>query len=273
MNIPTEKNIETYILNRTALTEKEQEWIQDWIQKDEEVRLLAEWFRVFYKKMDHIESVQERPDLLTSIIELEPAPQKSKYSGNVFVLAAQTPVADRRKKTLKTIRTFVSEEHKTLIRILHNSSKNQFKLHVISEFLQDDDIVLIDVGDQNNKTLVSDPGGTFVIPDQVFPENTIKNWQKCELHLPISKIRVFSNGEQGTLNFDTTEAHFEREELSLQKSGDKLQVSFNCSVERIPDKMVIYVGEKSSMWPVENGKCTIAIQNLSSPVSSLFFYK
>lgn len=273
MNIPSEKNIETYVLNRSSLTVKEQEWIQDWIQKDEEIRLLTEWFRVFYKKMGLIESVKERPKHLPSVIKLKPASHKSKYSRNVFVLAAQTPVTDRGKKTLKTIRTFVSEEHKTLLRILHNNSKNHSKLHVISEFLQDDDIVLIDVGDPKYTTLVSEPGGTFIICNQEFPESTIKRWQRCELHLPISKVRVYKDEDQATLNFDTTEANFEREELNLQKSGDKLQVSFNCPIERTPDKMVINVGEKSSMWPVDNGKCTIAVRELSDSVSSLFFYK
>lgn len=273
MNIPTEKHIETYILNRSSLTVKEQEWIQDWIQKDEEVLLLTEWFRISYKKMEQIESVKERSNHLPSVITLKPDYHKSKYSRNVFVLAAQTPVTDRGKKALKTIRTFVSEEHKTLIRILHNSSKNHSKLHVISAFLQDDDIVLIDVGDPKNTTLVSEPGGTFVIFEEEFPESAIKNWQKCELHQPISKIRVYKDEDQDTLNFDTTETHFERKELSLEKSGDKLMISFDCSVEKIPDKMVIYTGEKSSIWPVENGEFSITIQNLSSPVSSLFFYK
>ncbi|NBC65889.1 MAG: hypothetical protein GVY07_09585, partial [Bacteroidetes bacterium] len=215
MNIPTEKHIEQFVQNRSNLSEKEQEWIQHWIQKDEELRLLAEWFQVFYDTFEEIESTKERPNYLPPVIKLKPASHKSKSSRNVFVLAAQTPVTGRGKKTLKTIRTFVSEEHKTLVRILHNSAKKHSKLHVISEFLQDDDIVLIDAGDQNNKTLVSDPGGTFVIGDDEFPENTIKNWQKCELHLPISKVRVYKNDDQDTLNFDTTEAHFEREELKL----------------------------------------------------------
>ncbi|MDZ7720161.1 MAG: hypothetical protein U5K72_15205 [Balneolaceae bacterium] len=273
MNIPTEKHIELYTLNRSSLTEEEIEWIEEWIQKDSELRLLAEWFQLFYKKVDQIESVQERPDHFSSVIELESAPQKSKNSGGIFVLAAQTPVADRSKKSLKTIRTFVSDEHKTLIRILHNRSKNQSKLHVISEFVDEDDIVLVEVQDREKTTLVSDPGGTFVIPDQKFPENAIKSWNKCELHLPISKIRVFKDDKDETLNFDTTESYFEREELTLFNDGDELQISFKGSSERNPDKMVIYSGEKSSIWPVKDGKCSVEIQNFSGTVSSLFFFK
>lgn len=273
LNIPTEKHIELFVLNRSSLTEEEAEWIEEWIQKDPEIRLLAEWFQLFYKKMDQIKSIGERPDHFSPVIELEPAPQKSKYSGGVFVLAAQTPVAERSKKNLKTIRTFVSDEYKTLIRILHNSSKNLSKLHVISEFVQEDDIVLIEVRDREKTILVSDLGGTFVIPDRKFPESTIKDWNACELHLPISKIKVFKDDQHNTLNFDTTEAYFGREELTLHKYGDELQITFDRLSETIPDKMVIYSGEKSTIWPVKDGTCSIDIQDFSEPVSSLYFYK
>lgn len=273
MNVPSEKHIEQYVLNRSELTDKEQQWIQEWIHRDEKVRRLAEWFQTFYKEVDQIKSIQERPETFSPVIELESVDKKSNYSGGVFVLAAQTPVADRRKKSLTTIRTFISEKHKTLIRILHNSFKKQSRLHVISEFVRENDIVLIEVRDWANSILVSEPGGTFVIPDQKFSEEAIKSWTTCELHLPISKIRVFKDDEHGTLNFDTTEAHVEREELNINKQGDELQIRFNRSDEIVPDKMVIYDGEKSSIWPVEDGRCSIDIQDFSGTVSTLFFYK
>ena len=189
------------------------------------------------------------------------------------MLAAQTPVTERNEKNLKTIRTFVSEEHKTLIRILHNSSRDQSKLHVISEFVREDDIVLIEIQDSENSVLVSEPGGTFVISYQNFSQDTIKNWESCELHLPISKIRVYKNSDRDTLNFDTSEAYFKREELGIDRAEEKLHIMFNSSEGENPDKMVIYNGAKSSIWPIEDGNCLIDIQDLSETVTTLYFYK
>lgn len=273
MNFPTEKHIEEFVLRRSEMTTEEQQWIQEWIQKDEGVRLLAEWFKNFYRSADDLESLQERPDDFSPVIELQTVQKKSIYSSGVFVLAAQTPITDRGKKSLKTIRTFVSEEHKTLVRILHNSLKNQSKLHVISEFVREDDIVIVEIRDQKKTVLVSEPGGTFVLSYQECSQDAIKSWERCELHLPISKIRVYKNSERNTINFDTSEAYFEREELELDRVEDELHVAFHSSNDKKPDKMVIYSGGKSSIWPVEDGNCSIDIQDLSETVTTLYFYK
>lgn len=273
MNFPSEKHIEKYVLHRSELTNEEQRWIQDWIRKDEKVRLLVEWFKAFYRDTDEIESIEKRPDHFSSVIELKPDKKNSTFSSGVFVLAAQTSVRDRNKKNLKTIRTFVSEEHKTLIRILHNSNKNQTKLHVISEFVREDDIVLIEFRDRQKTLLVSEPGGTFVISDKKFSQEAIKNWSKCELHLLISKIRVYKDADQDSLNFDTTEAYFERDELDLSRMGDELHITFNSSDEKSPKKMVIYNQNRSTIGLIENKKCSLSIEDLPEAVTTLYFYK
>lgn len=273
MNFPTEKHIENYVLRRSELASEERRWIQEWIQKDEGVRLLTEWFKTFYRDTDNIESLEDRPDDFKPVIELQTSKKKSIYSSGVFVLAAQTPVKDRNKKSLQTIRTFVSEEHKTLIRILHNSLKNQSKLHVISEFVREDDIVLVEMRDKKNTLLVSEPGGTFVISYRQCSQDSIKNWESCELHLPISKIRVYKNSEWNTLNFDTSEAHFEREELTLERIKDKLHITFESSDEEMPNKMVIYNGSTSSIWPFKGGNGSISVEDLSDSETILYFYK
>lgn len=273
MNIPTEKHIEMYVLNRSQLTDKEQQWIQDWIQKDPEVRLLAEWFERFYREIDEIASQKNQPEHIPPVIQLKPFQNKNSYSSGVFVLAAQTPVADRRRKHLKTIRTFVSEEHKTLIRILHDSKKSLSKLHVISEFVQEYDIVLIEVNDANHTLMVSDPGGTFVIPDKEFSEDSIRTWNECELHLPIFKIRVFKDSNTGALNFDTSGVNMERDDLQIDVNETELNLEFDGSDEMIPDKLVIYADQSSSIWSVINGNCSIEHEKISAPETRFYFYK
>lgn len=273
MNLPTEKHIEKYVLSRTELSIEEQRWIQECIEKNEGVRLLADWFKTFYGDAGNIESIEERPEYFSPVIELEPVKRNSLYSSGVFVLAAQTSVKNRTKKNLNTIRTFISEEHKTLIRILYNSLKNQSKLHVISEFVREDDIVLVELRDSENTVLVSDPGGTFVISNESFSQEAIKSWKICELHLPISKIKVFKNSDNTSLNFDTKEAYFERDELVLESDGKQLDITFSSSDCDIPKKMVIYTGDSSSIWPLEGNKCSISIDDLSGSVTTLYFYK
>jgi hypothetical protein len=273
LKIPTEKHIETYVLNRSELTEKEQQWIRDWIEKDAEVRLLTEWFEKYYSELDEITTQKDQPDDIPPVIELKPLQNKRSYSSGVFVLAAQTPVTGRRRKHLKTIRTFVSEEYKTLIRILHDSKKNLSRLHVISEFVQEHDIVLIEVNDSNQTLMVSEPGGTFVIPDQEFTKDSIQDWNECELHLPIMKVRVYKDSGTGVLNFDTTGTNIERDKLRIEVSENELNLEFEGLDEKMPDKLVIFADQKSSIWPIVNGNCSIAQDKLSATETRLFFYK
>lgn len=273
MNNPTEKHIEMYVLNRSELTDKEQQWIQDWIQKDPEIRLLAEWFERFYSEVDEINSQKDQPEDIPPVIQLKPFQNRNSYSSGVFVLAAQTPVADRKRKHLKTIRTFVSEKHKTLIRILYDSKKNLSKLHVISEFVQEYDIVLIEVNDVDHTLMVSDPGGTFIIPDNEFSEDSIRDWNECELHLPIFKIKVFKDSKTGALNFDTIGSNIERDEFQIDISENELKLDFDGSDEMIPDKLVIFADHCSSIWPITNGNCSIEHEKISAPETRLYFYK
>lgn len=273
MNIPTEKHIELYVLNRSELTDKEQQWIQDWIRKDDEVRLLVEWFERYYSETDEITSQQNQPKNVPPVIELKPIQKKRSYSSGVFVLAAQTPITNRQSKHLKAIRTFISEEHKTLIRILYDSKRNLSKLHVISEYVQEYDIVLIEILDDNKTLMVSDPGGTFVIPHQKFSKDAIRDWKECELHLPISKVKVFKDLKTGALNFDTTEANFERDDLRIEANDYGLKLEFEGLDEKIPDKMVVFSDQRSSIWPIVNGNCFIDEDKLTAPETCLYFYK
>lgn len=273
MKKPTSIHIEKYIACPSELTSEEKDWVREWIEKDGELRSLADWFKVFYQTVNQIEKSRELSSAeKPSIIELKPFQSKSAFSSGVFVLAAQTPVSDKRKTNLKTIQTFVSEEHKTLIRILHDSRKNRLKVHVISEYVNDDDIVLIEVRDENSTTIVSDLGGIFVIPNQKLSIDTIKDWARCELHLPISKVKVFRDGTTGALNFDSFETDRERDEMELSVDGSDLNISFHSDKKSPPKKVVLYNGNQSIFLPVEEGHCSVPAEKFSDTVSCLYFF-
>lgn len=274
MSKPTEKNIEQYIRFPSELSGEEKTWIEEWVKKDQEIRALAEWYKQYYKNVDQVEKDRGMFDAEKPVnITLNPYNRPQKIASNVFVLAAQTPAVDRRKANLRTIRTFVSEEHKTLIRVLYDSGKNYSKLHVISEFVDEDDIVLIEVLDDEHTLMVSDLGGTFMIPDRKISQENIKDWNRCELHLPVSKIRVFKDLKTGTLNFDSSSSMFEREDLKLNVTEDELQIEVNSKAKIIPDKVVVYTDNQSKIWPVEMGSCSLAADMFTDSVSSLYFFK
>lgn len=273
MKKPTDTHIEKFVACPNELSSEEKEWIQKWIDKDQEIRLLADWFKVFYQAAGSIEKSRELAGLQKpSSIELKPFKNANAFSSGVFVLAAQTPVSDKRKANLKTIRTFVSEEHKTLIRILHDSSKNRSKVHVISEYVNEYDIVLIEVFDGNNITMVSDLGGTFVIPDQKISINTIKDWARCELHLPVSKVKVFRDQATGSLNFDSFETDRERYDFHLSVDDTQLNITFHENAKHTPKKLVLYSGNQSSFWPIEEGLCSVPTEKFTDSGSCLFFF-
>ena len=147
LNKPTEKHIEQYVRYPSLLSQEEKSWIEEWIAKDRETGMLAEWFKEYYAGMDTIESAKTKPESIPPVIQLTPFENRTNISGG-FILAAQTPLSRKKSFGLKTLKTFVSKEHKTLIRILHDDDERQSKFFVLSEFIGDEDIVLMDVSEE-----------------------------------------------------------------------------------------------------------------------------
>ncbi|MDX1641905.1 MAG: hypothetical protein R3220_09430 [Balneolaceae bacterium] len=270
MNRPTEKHIEQYVRYPSQLSREEKAWIEEWIDKDNEIHLLVKWFKEYYAEVNKVESRKNKPKSVPPVIQLKPFEKKSKIS-NGFILAAQTPVSGKKRSALKTVKTFVSNEHKTLIRILHDDHEKQTKFFVISEFVDDDDIVLMNVSEEQS-FFVSRPGGTFIVSDQRISEKKIMDWSTCRLHLPLAKMDVFRTPETGELNIDSTGINREKYEISFEVVEEQLHIVTDFGADIIPEKLIVYSNEDSTFRTINNGKCSISLTDLKNPHSVLFFY-
>lgn len=267
---PTEKHIEQYVKYPSEMSREEKIWIESWVQKDKEIHLLIDWYKEFYAEIDKIERDKNRPKSVPSVIHLTPFQNRSKFS-NGFILAAQTPVSRKKGSALKSVKTFVSEEHKTLIRILHDNDERKSKLFVISEYVEKDDIVLINVSEEQS-FFVSQPGGTFVISDQTISKDKITDWSQCKLYLPLAKMIIFKNIETGEINIDLSSLDKVKKEINFEVIGDKLNIAADFGDDKLPEKLVLHSKDQSTFRFIEEGKCSIPLTDLKTTNSLLFFY-
>lgn len=273
MRKPTEQQIEKYIRYPSELSDKEKKRIKKWIKQDQELQMLADWYNTFYQTIDQVNRDRKRFKDKPTIIILKPI-EKSAYSNGCFILDAKAPASQEtiKKTKLKTSQTFVSKEHKTLIRVLYDSSKSLSKLYIISDFVNEDDIVILDIGDEENNYLVSEPGGTFEIDEQEIPAEDITNWKTCEMHLPISKINVFRDNTTGDVNIDSFASDRQNEDIRIEQCEEVLQVSIDVSDKPMPNMLIVHSGKKTTMWPVERGQSTVPLESLNATKSDLFFF-
>ncbi|MCC5907265.1 MAG: hypothetical protein JJU13_13720 [Balneolaceae bacterium] len=269
MNKPTEYQIELFVKNPVKLSREERRWVREWVESDEEVRLLAVWFKEFYNLTEEIKQNSERKERKPSIIHLKAVSNQFNTANN-FVLAAQTTVAKNKHKSIKT---FISEKYKTLIRVIYDDVKLRSRLHVISQYLNEKDIVILKLEDNLN-FFISKPGGILEISESVIPKEKITDLEKCSMHLPILKIDLFRDSITGNITYTSDSADKVGFSHIMEISKDEIKIDVeNISNTCKPDKIVLHTGGNSSLWLINSGFCRLPVEKLKSSNSLLFFYK
>lgn len=268
MEKPSEEYIENYVRYPSDLSPKEIRWIEEWIQKDCEVRLLVEWFRKFYETVDQVERTKTSSPDKPHHIQLKKFDEGKSDSKGIF---SETPELTGEEPNLKTIRNFFSEEHKTFIRILHDKDNNRFKLHVMSEFVDAGDVILIKIPGEDN-LLVSKLGGSVRIPKKISLDK-IRSWTKCELYLPITKIHVYRDKRTNHINIDSLDADRDASHFDLKALNHEIEINIELPDKPSPQKMILQSNKESNLWDLENGVCLIPIKDISTSGSNLFFFQ
>lgn len=268
MEKPSEEYIENYVRYPSDLSTKEILWIEEWIQKDCEVRLQVDWFRKFYETVDQVEQLKTSSPDKPQHIQLKKFDKEKSATGN---LSVQNTAFSGEKSGFKTIQTFISEEHKTFVRILHDKDNNRSKLHVMSEFVDSDDVVLIKISGEDI-LLVSELGGTVRIPKKI-PLNKIRRWGNCKLYLPITKIHVYRDTRTNHINIDSLDAGRDKSRIDLKALNHDIEISIELPDKTSPQKMVLQSNKESNLWALENGVCLIPINDVSTSGSNLFFFQ
>lgn len=271
MDKPSEEHIETYIRYPSDLSTKEIIWIEEWIEKDCELRLLADWFRDYYNTVDLIEKSTNDTDEKPSYIRLKSSKEEKRFSSNFSSPTTQIQALSRKNLTLKPVRTFISDDHKTSIRVLHDKVNNQFKLYVVSEFVGEDDLVIIKIPEKK-LTFVSELGGFISIPES-FSLNDIKGWNQCELYLPLSKVYVYCDKKTNFINIDSFDIDTDKLSIQLEVINHEAKITIDQLHKSPPQKMVIHREKETHLRMLEEGVCRVPIEDFSTSVSKLFFFE
>lgn len=286
MTKPDERRIELHASKCTLslLSQEDDQWIRKWVEYDEDIQKLANWFKKFYATFNQIEASKEKRPDIPSAVHL--TPRKTTPSlPNFFMLAAQIPATEINGTKLKTVKTFVSDTHKTILKVLLDERNQQLNLHVISNYVGRDDIVLLGVNTED-QLLVSEPGGSFHFP--VIKTNSepgsdsetdillkkITDWTRCQLYLAVDKIRLYKDSNTEEINFDTTELRRDRQALNLTCTNDELQITFppGFNNRATPQRAVFISGRQSKYIEMNAGVCSVLLDNMSRSQACLYFY-
>jgi len=264
---PFEHHIETYVRHPEQLSRQERNWIKHWINKDEELAHLYQWYREFYGQVDAIENEKNKSTDKPAIITVKPF-ENNVIRKNHYVLAAETTTAS--KSAYQSFRSFTSDDEQTLLRVLHNRDKQSIRLDIISEHLDKDDIVMIETSD-TKKLLISEPGGTLELTESELSRQEITDWQRCNIHLPVLKIFLYKDRKTGAITYSLNQNDPGHVDVDIDEKQISIEFT-DTDGDNIPVKMILHTGNLSRYHPVASNICKLPVEDLSGIQSQVAFY-
>jgi hypothetical protein len=264
--MPTEKDIERYIRFPEQLSPEDIRRIENALEENEELSLLADWFSRYYQLVDDsVRKTTVRPPQ----IELTHMKMVESKQRTMFVLAAKSEGA--KMESIETVRTFVSDRYRTLMRVLYDKKRNLTRIHVISDHVGNQDVVLIYFPD-DNLHLVSQPGGKAVVPEEQLGKDQVKTWSACRILLPLlrSKINRLDPEFCGYLPADSGGGI-----STIEVVQDENEVSIiTGSEDGIPESgiLLLYSKDESTLWKISNNRATIPCDKVHNRELTFFFY-
>ena len=269
MKNPTEKHIEIYVKDPSRLSDEEREWIELAIKNNEDLKILADWFKKFFKVKEQVKAIKPNPfeipsEILLCPMELEHKPRNS------FVLAAQT-LSSSKTEEIKTVKTFISRQHKTLMRVLRNDKQGETEVHLLSEYVSDDDIILLYIQDEEFY-LVSDEGGVIKVADDEIPKEKFINWRQCKVHLPAFKLFV-TKQSSNEYKIDSEQNLHDSTVLNIEKMESYFNVNLTFKESWIDPKIVVFkTKESKTMCFLKKGKARIPVENFMGQTATIYLY-
>jgi len=269
----TEEHIEEYILHPERLSADKKKEIEKSLQENEDLKKFSEWFSEFYRIYDKLireneeksNSIDDQP----SFIELMPMKHTQNRERRLFVLAAQTSKVNQHG--IESVKTFVSDEHGTLMRVLNDKNRKLTRIHVLSDKIGEKDIIILNIP-ENNVHLVSKPGGKIAMPSADLKKAEVENWSSCRIILPIitSKIKPSTLSQDGFIAAKSVRGTASVEILAEEDTITLIPFSKN--EEHKPLRLVIHSDSGSTLWDLKNGKAEVPKNVFNEVESKLFFY-
>jgi hypothetical protein len=264
--MPTEKDIEQYIRFPEQLSPESIRRIELALEENEELELLANWFSRYYQFVD---DSGRRTPARPPQIELVPMKIADSKQRTMFVLAAKTE--DPKTEDIETVRTFVSDRYRTLMRVLYDRKRNLTRIHVVSDHVGKQDIVLIYFPD-NDLHLVSKPGGKAEVPEEQIGKELVESWSSCRILLPVSRSKINHLGPEFNGYFpadsgggiSTIEVEQDEDEVNIITGRED-----GYSESGI---LLLYSKDESTLWRIRNHRATLPPDKVHNRELTLFIY-
>lgn len=183
----TEHKIEQYLRFSYELTKEEMEEIKEVLEYSEEAQKMYAFLKQYYDELDRVSGIR------SYVIPLKTKKDTPQFSRPV-VLAAMS--AEKKAASLVTKATLISEEHKTLVRVLEDQSDHTLQFHVIGERPDNNERAILSVV-KHNVDLVTDNRGKL----KNVRELSDIHWNEVStlLRLPVYKTEFALNNKSFTL--------------------------------------------------------------------------
>ncbi|MDZ7291440.1 MAG: hypothetical protein ONB44_07640 [candidate division KSB1 bacterium] len=197
MNHIEEQVLETYIRRPEKLPDSVHQCVATHLASCAACSAITDFLHSFYADLDNtpdevsprMEALIEMPSTSPFIIPLRPfqsQPEAVAFAdGYTTVLAAMSPATPRQR--FQTVATFAAERHRTLVRILHDSATNNFKLYLLADDPRKREGAIVSFP-KLAADFVTDERGrvAFQLPGHEQPQN----WTtlEAELRLPVAEV-------------------------------------------------------------------------------------
>lgn len=221
----TEIHIEQFVCYPESLSGPEKERIQEAISDSPRLKELKKWFEEFYDEL----STAQKGEGTAIPLQAVDFGRKSQRLQKQMVLAAKT---QRESKTtsLETIITLISEEHKTVVRVLRERNSGKFQIHLLKEEKPSQNDVHVLHFEEQNMDIVIDESRHISI-DSTRQLGSI-DWECVNVALQRS-VGFFQLKTAG---------------LNLLLSGKQVQkMGMNLSVDQDDSELIIEVQKESAL--------------------------
>jgi hypothetical protein len=262
--------IETYIFAPDLLSREEKIEVELWLRESDALRAVADRYSAFKKEIRFIEKSKAKKRPENSRIKLFPSKvvKKRKHS---FTLAAKTPEVKTGKSGIQTLRTFISEENKAIVRVIRENDENELQIHAISENIDFDDIAMLRIPGVTD-LMISKPGGIFLTESSQFSDEMVKKWESCMLFIPLDRADLLINPETGGVFLDTHRSDKEKFFVTVSKEESLIKIHFNHTGDFDINKVIVSDGERGYLILMNDNVIDLPGSLIKNGLVSLFFF-
>jgi len=265
------KQIESFVRYPDRLSNENKKEIRSIIEADPEAAAYFKWFKSFYRVYDDMTNKNRQHAEQDFTITLVPMNQETDVKRTMFVLAAQSTKTNG--ASIETVRTFASDEHRMLLRAIHYRNINEIRIHVLSEQIDEEDIILFDVPERN-LFLVTSPGGKLSADTAEIRPDDVKKWKVCNVHLPVCKVKELGFKSESS-SYLAGKSVFSETIVPIEANtkGDTVEL-YPILEESKPlcNHLVIYSKNQSTIIDMYNGTASVPKQLIQGEEVRLYFY-